>query len=152
MDLWPGDFWEQCAYMVKEVNEVINPLRKKKYLRPVRSPSKDEMIKFVACLVAAAQYSERGVNLFGGKRSTDERKGSKHTLRKTPDFSVVMSHNRFCEIKAIAPLMMEGKDDGTDDWWKFRGFIDGFNQNRRERLFISKVVVLDESMSGFWPR
>ena len=63
-----------------------------------------------------------------------------------------MTYHRFCVIKAMVPLMMEGKDNGEDDWWKVRNFVDNFNKTRSDLLSISKILVLDKSMSGFWPR
>ena len=63
-----------------------------------------------------------------------------------------MSYNRFSEIKLLIPLMMEGENTGKDDWWKVRGMLDDFNMTRKHLLNISKVAVLDERMSGFWPR
>ena len=73
-------------------------------------------------------------------------------MRCAPDFSSVMSHTRFCEIKLMVPLMMEGKNDGKDAWWRVRGMLDEFNRTREKLLYVSKIHVLDESMSGFWPR
>ena len=149
MDLWPGDFATQYEYMVKEVRDVINPQRKKEMKRVIKEPSKSELTKFLACLIAAAQYAERGVNLFSGFRGAAKK--MKGRLRSKPDFSYVMSHTRWTEIKALVPLMMEG-EKGDDPWWKVRGFVDGFNKTRQEKLSISKIIALDESMSGFWPR
>ena len=48
--------------------------------------------------------------------------------------------------------MMEGVDDGDDAWWKVRGMLNNFNSTREKLLYVSKIHVLDESMSGFWPR
>ena len=146
-DMWPGDFDAQFRHMCDELRDVVNPQRKKELKRTLRIPTKAELYKFIACLIAAAQYSERGVNLFAG--NTNRRKGK---LRAAPDFSAVMSHGRFCQLKAMVPLMMEGANDGTDDWWKARGFVDGQNKCRRDKLFISRIHVMDECMSGFWPR
>ena len=38
------------------------------------------------------------------------------------------------------------------EWWKVRGFVDGFNKRRAEELNTSIVYVLDESMSSMIPR
>lgn len=144
MMMWPGDFDAQHQYMCRQMTEKINPQRKQELKRIIRPPTKAELYKFIAILIAASQYADRGVNLWRAKK--------KGRLRKAPDFSTVMSHHRFCEIKAMVPLMMEGENDGNDDWWKVRGFVDGLNRSRRNKLFISKIHVMDECMSGFWPR
>ena len=67
-DLWPGDFWGQWESMVKEIKEVINPQRKKDLKRPIKPPTRLEILKFLACMITAAQYSQRGINLFGIKK------------------------------------------------------------------------------------
>ena len=81
-----------------------------------------------------------------------DKEKKKGYLRNRPDFTSVMTYHRFCKIKAMVPLMMEGKDNGEDDWWKVRNFVDNFNKTRSDLLSISKILVLEESMSGFWPR
>ena len=73
----------------------------------IKEPSKSELTKFLACLIAATQYAERGVNLFSGFR--DAAKKMRGRLRSEPDFSGVMSHTRWTEIKVLVLLMMEGE-------------------------------------------
>ena len=58
--------------------------------RVIKETSKSELTKFLACLIAAAQYAERGVNLFSGFRGAAKK--MKGRLRSKPDFSNVMSH------------------------------------------------------------
>ena len=85
------------------------------------------------------------MNLFGGTGN----KKKQGELQSAPDFSHIMSFHRWCEIKALIPLMMEGEDTCNDPWWKFRGFVDGFNFTWKEKLVLSKMHVLDESMLEF---
>ena len=40
----------------------------------------------------------------------------------------------------------------TDPWYKFRRFVEAFNENRRRTVITSKSIVIDESMSAFRPR
>ena len=73
------------------------------------------------------------------------------TLSKHTDFSKYMSYTRFFEIKYHIPSMIhnvqekEGYDvlKGKDDWWRVRGFVNGFNRKR---------MVSDESMSPYRPK
>ena len=39
-----------------------------------------------------------------------------------------------------------------DDWWKVRGFVNGFERNHKQILHSSLIMVLDESMSPYRPR
>ena len=39
-----------------------------------------------------------------------------------------------------------------DDWWRVRGFVNGFNRKRKQILCSSLIMVLDESMSPYRPR
>jgi hypothetical protein len=40
----------------------------------------------------------------------------------------------------------------TDDWWRLRGGIDGFNENRRRTIIRGAVLTIDESMSAWQPQ
>ena len=63
-----------------------------------------------------------------------------------------MNHNRFGEIKVMVPLMMEDGNNDEYAWWKVRGMLNKFNKTREDLLLVSKIHVLDKSMSDFWPR
>ena len=105
-------------------------------------------------MIAAAQYANWGINLFGRKvqRNRLSNKKNRNKLKIMLDFSPIMTHHHWCKIKAIVPIIMEGTDRENDAWWKVRGFVDGFNKTCQYKLFISKIAVLDKSMPGFWPR
>jgi hypothetical protein len=47
---------------------------------------------------------------------------------------------------------MDDDSAATDPWYKFRRFVEAFNENRRRTVITSKSIVIDESMSAFRPR
>ena len=118
LDMWPGDFDAQYQYICTEMKDIVNPQRKRELKRPICPLTKAELLNFLACLIATSQYAAHGINLWRRSRTTGR-------LRAAPEFSTVMSHNRFAEIKAMVPLMMEGEEKENDNWWKARGFVDG---------------------------
>ena len=67
------------------------------------------------------------------------------------DFGKYMKLWRFKEIKYFVPQIMEDEElkEKGDDWWKFKSFVTKTNENRKENLAASHVLVFDESMSAF---
>ena len=111
--------------------------------------TEQELLTFIALILAASQYNVRGRGLWR-KENIDEKK----SFTPAPDYGRFMNYTRFNEIKNLVPLMMiaPGGDDGTDPWWKHRGFIDGLNKKRQDLLLVSRIRVLDETMSALRPR
>ena len=145
--LWPGNIWMQWEYMNKMIRE-DNRERRKIFARPIKEVSRKELLTFLSLIIAATQYSERGRPLWGN----DEEKATKNFSR-TANFTQYMSHTRFQQIKSVIPSMMiDDSKKETDDWWKHRRFVDGFNSNREKILHTSRIRVLDETMSALWPR
>ena len=147
--LWPGDIWEQRERMNKVVREVINIERKRRFLRPTKEVSERELLTFLSLVLASTQYNVRGRDLWD--------KGSlanRNKFTSAPNFGLWMSYSHFCEVKKLVPIMMWDKNghSDSDDWWRHRGFIDGFNEKRNEILVASRIFVLDETMSALCPR
>ena len=101
--MWPGDIWEQLELVNRRVREE-NKERKRKNGRTVKEVSKKELLTFLALIVAATQYSARGINLW----ANDEEKTTK-TFSKAANFSQYMVYTCFTQIKSVVPAMMEGK-------------------------------------------
>ena len=69
------------------------------------------------------------------------------------DVSHYMSLRRFEELKQLFPVIFqEERFEDSDDWWRIRGAVDGFNENRRKTVAASFKKVLDELMSATRPR
>ena len=113
--------------------------------RVTKLVTRKELLTFIALIVGASNESSKGRRLF----ETDTRK----TLAVHIDYLKYMNRTRFQELKALVPFMMEDEAaQSVDEWWKVRGFVDGFNKRRAEELNTSIVYVLDKSMSSMIPR
>ena len=147
--LWPGDMWGQLETLNKILVDVINVDRKKRNLRATKIVSKKELLTFISLVIAASQYNIRGRGLW-----RRDNKVERKTFTAAPDFGRWMNFTRFNEIKNLAPLMMvaESGSEGDDPWWRHRGFVDGFNKTRQDILMVSRIRVLDETMSALRPR
>ena len=148
--LWPGDMWSQLEKLNRMLREVVNVDRKKRNLRVTKQVTKKELLTFLSLIIAGAQYNIRGRRLWRREKNNEARR----TFTSAPDFGRWMSYHRFNEIKALVPLMMvadTGIDDG-DPWWRHRNFVNEFNKTRQDVMLISRVRVLDETMSALRPR
>ena len=61
-----------------------------------------------------------------------------------------MKHWRFKYINTYLPRIVEAEElKDIDNWWRFKTRVEDFNNTRNCQLFISYVLVFDESMSAF---
>ena len=146
--LWPFKIEEQLEKINKRLDKE-NKERKGKYQRPIKTVSKKELVMFYALLLAASVFQDNGYNLWSNG-ATKKRKAS---FSNKLDFGVYMKLWRFKEIKLfIACIMEEEEMKLTDDWWKARKMLNGFIDKRKGNIFVSHMLVFDESMSAFVPR
>ena len=131
------------------VRDVINVERKKIFLRETKEVTEREQLTFLSLVIASTQYNARRRDLW--EQSSDD-KQKKFT--SAPNFGLWMSYSRFCEVKKLVPIMMWDKNglSDSDDWWRYRGFIDGFIEKRHEIMVASRTFVLYKAMSALYPR
>ena len=121
LNFWCGDIWQQLEKMNEKIEERINKPSKLIHECALKLVTKSELITFIALVIGATNESVRGRNLWG--------KDNRRTLSKHTDYTNYMCRTRFHEIKGVVHIMMEDESvQGTDDWWKARAFIDGFNK------------------------
>ena len=145
INFWSGDIWEQWDDMNNKIEERINKPRRVVQHKPMKLVSKSELLTFIGLFIGAANQAAQGRNLWTPDKQ--------ETLSTRKDYSKHMSRTRFHDIKSVVHFMME-KDSvmSTDDWWKARKSIEGFNERRVEMLNTGIIYVLDESMSAMVPR
>ena len=149
-ELWPRTI--DCD--LEKLNNIIekkNTLNKKNLRRTIKKVSKPEFIVFHALLIGASIFCQQGEKLW----AQDEKgKQKMRGIMKGIDFGQWMKAWRFCQIKALIPMIMESESLNAlnNDWWKLKQRIIDFNSNRKKKLYASYALVFDESMSSYVPR
>jgi hypothetical protein len=70
-------------------------------------------------------------------------------LFPAPDFGRFIARHRFENILSSFCVADEESADKRDAWWTVRPLIDGFNANRRQTIFASWLIVVDELISAW---
>ena len=144
--LWPGDWWEQLAYLnsiiQEKENSDVSPT--KKVLKRI---SEHEFWRFFGLLLAARLEGRTGTLW-----DTDRNRETTGILKKV-DYTPYMNRGRFTEIRQYMKFVFADKSlSGTDDWWQIMAGINGFNENRRRVVQAPNIKVLDETMSAWRPQ
>ena len=114
--------------------------------------SETEFLTGLGILIGAAEFAQRGCDLFSTKDSADEDE-LWPTLCGEPHFEKYMSFYRWKEFKRFLPFIF--KDESrkeTDPWWEFVLAVEEFNQIRSTKLNGSQWISVDETMSAWRPR
>ena len=140
---------------LERINNAIrkeNTKNKESYKRSIRLVRKDEYFIFHALMIASIMYVQQGAMLWKDARKNINKRREGFT--DDIDFGKYMKWWRFKQIKYFVPIVMEDtkmRDDGVD-WWRFKDHIIKHNDNKKEKIRASHVLVFDESMSSFIPR
>ena len=146
--LWPGDWKQQLKNLNQEVKKRnrISGGRGRK----MKEVSKKEWWKFIGILIFGGAVGEGGEILWEKENS----EGMRQPYNIGDPKKEIMSLFRFKEIKAEFPKAfwdLEAKMRG-DPWHQILLLLDGFNDNRANKVASSITKVLDESMSAWKPR
>ncbi len=81
-------------------------------------------------LIGAAEFSQKGVDLFGGKKGeeSDDDIHEWPSIKPSPAFEKYMAFSQFIFFCRFFPSIyadMSRKE--TDVWWPFSGAVDEFN-------------------------
>lgn len=136
---------------VQKMNEAVEKAacRCKKF-------SNEEFLTGLAMLIGAAEFSQKGIELFTNKdQSVDEDPDNYQwrSISQSPKFEQYMAFSRFKDFRRFLPAIHadESRKD-TDPWYQFSGAIDEFNFIRNTRVECGTWVCADESMSAWRPR
>jgi hypothetical protein len=139
----------------KEKVDLFNASYKKSGLKG-RLFSRQEFLTGLGLLIAAAEFSQNGKELFrkGDQKCYDENDKENWTsMVPHPGFDNYMSYSRFKEFRRFLPdIWVDETRKEMDPWYKFSSAIDDFNMIRRTSIRFSKWKVADESMSAWRPR
>jgi hypothetical protein len=135
LKLYPGDINAD----VLKLNSVLSAAMQK-------PTTVGEFLNYVGLIIAARSQNIKGRNLFVAPKE-------RSLFKQYPEFSRIMTRHRFEELKKhCTAICMDDDSAATDPWYKFRRFVEAFNENRRRTVITSKSIVIDESMSAFRPR
>ena len=146
LHLWPGDFRAQVDAMNRQI-ALDNCERIGKGRRKVHLVSYREMGVFLGIFLVARLEGKKGSQLWVG----DPDKGEGY--RSQIDMSSVMKEYRHRQLRNYFDIFFaDHLKKGEDAWWKVMGGVEGFNQNRKEKVKSSHEKTPDESMSAHRPR
>jgi hypothetical protein len=143
--LWPGNWREQLRNLNIQVDSYNATCAKGKRMSQV---SENEWWILWGIIFAACPCHKGGNKLF-----------EKATVRQLipsvnfgKDGMNIMSWHRFKSIKEKISFAFYDYTCPDDPYHPVKLLVDGFNDNRREKLATGIKIVLDESMSPFQPR
>ena len=137
------DWWSK----VEKMNEAVLASKAK-----MRQFSDAEFLIGLAILIGAAEFAQRGCDLFSVKDSGLE-EDVWASLCAEPHFEQFMSFYRWKEFRRFFPAnFVDITRKDSDPWFEFSAMIDEFNEIRRSELNGSQWISLDETMSAWRPR
>jgi hypothetical protein len=107
----------------------------------------EEFLVGLASIIGAAEFSQKGVNLFGSRNAELDDEDVWHSISTSPHFEQYMAFSRFKDFRRFLPAIYsdESKKD-TDPWYQFSGAIDEFNLIRNTKFVCSKWIYANESI------
>jgi hypothetical protein len=115
--------------------------------------SEEEFLVGLGLLVGAAEFSQKGVDLFGSKSTEEDEEEVWHSISTSPHIEQYMAFSRFKDFWRIFPKIYsdESKKD-TDPWYQFSGAIEEFNLICNTNVVCSPWICADETMYSWRPR
>jgi hypothetical protein len=117
----------------------------------------EEFLIGLGLMIGTAEFSQKGVDLFGGKKGEveedDEELDLWPSICPNPHFEQFMAFSRFKDFRRFLPsIWADESQKGKDDWWEFSSAIDEFNLIRKTKLTCSPWISVDETMCAWRPR
>ena len=139
--LWPGDWRVQLRKMNDAINEANKSLPTQKHAKEC---SKDEWWTIWGIIIFAAKAGKGGISFLYNKKQK--------ILDQLPniDLSDIMKQYRAQQLIKNIPFAFYG-EDVTDPWNPVAALVNGFNNNRAQKVAASHIKILDEVMSAWSP-
>ena len=142
--LWPVNTQTQHQNM----NFWIHKFNQNSGKQPIREATEREFHHQIGIMYAANGYNQKGVDLWKPTKFP--------CFFECPEFGkrFGMSFNRYEEQKKffVYAFCDPNVDTDADPWWRVRGIVDAYNENRERNIAPGFVKVLDESMSAWCPQ
>ena len=119
-----------------------------------RKFSAEEFLIGLALIIGAAEFSQKGVDLFGLRDQVDlDDDELWHSISPSPHFEQYMPYSRFKDFRRFLPaIFVDEMKKETDPWYQFSSAVDDFNEIHRSRVVCSWWIVADETMCAWRPR
>jgi hypothetical protein len=119
--------------------------------------SQKEFLVGLAVLIGAAEFAQRGCDLFSVKdqltEDGEEENEAWKFLCAEPHFERFMSFGRWKEFRRFFPEVFADNDKkDVNPWFQFSSAIDEFNEIRCNLIIGSQWISIDESMCAWKPR
>jgi hypothetical protein len=114
-----------------------------------------EFLMGLGLLIGAAEFSQKGVDLFRGKKGDQDKDDFDEwpSISPSPAFEQYMAFSRFKDFRRFFPAIYADKSrKETELWWEFSGAIEEFNEIRTTKLTCSHWISADESICAWRPR
>jgi hypothetical protein len=115
----------------------------------------EEFLVGLGLIVGAAEFSPKGVGLFGGKYDEEEDDNYIElwpSISPNPQFEQFMAFSHFKAFRRFLPSIYANESlKGKDLWWEFAGAVDKFNLIRHTKLTCSEWISVDETMCAWRP-
>ena len=113
-----------------------------------------EFLTGIAILIGAAEFAQRGSDLFSVKDSVaGVEEDDWPSLAAEPHFESYMSFYRFKSFREFFPHIFGDETiKDADPWWQFSPAVEEFNEIRRDEIVACKWISVDEMMSAWRPR
>ena len=139
--LWPGD-WRKQKEMLNASMEKTNIETKQP--RKLKPATDEEWWGFIGIILFAVKAGNGGINHLYGK--------SEQLLKELPQINLkeIMPEYRMKQLLKHFPDSFHG-DNESDPWNAVTGIVNGFNQNRANKVAASFTKLMDELISSWNP-
>jgi hypothetical protein len=144
--LYPGDYKQQ----LRKMNQAISMHNDSTNSKKIDRVTEKEWWAFIGILIYAAPNGEGGTSKLW--RKNDKVAGLKLSKLIKKKSIEVMSATRFKTINTFFPNAFHGDKNSDDPWYKIELLVEGFNNNREQRVASSIKKIFDELMSPLQPR
>jgi len=116
--------------------------------------SNEEFLTGLGLLLGAAEFSQKGVDLFNVKDDVQDDDDIWQSIRPSPHFEQYMSYSRFKDFRRFLPDIYadDASEEEINPWYQFSPAVEEFNEIRRTKIKCSRWICADESMCAWRPR
>jgi len=137
--------------MVKKMNDAVAASKTK-----CKKFSNEEFLVGLGIIIGAADFSQKGVDLFSVKNIDDDDEDDLQqwqSISLSPQLEQYMAFSRLKVFRRFLPLIFAGESKKVSDpWWPFSGAVEEFNLIRSTKVICSPWISIDETMCAWRSR
>jgi hypothetical protein len=114
----------------------------------------EEFLTGLGLLIGAAEFSQKGVDLFNIKDDVKDDDDIWQSICPSPHFEQYMSFSRFKDFRRFLPDIYadDASEEEINPWYWFSPAVEEFNEIQRTKIKYSRWICADESMCAWRPR